>query len=107
MLLAEAMDTESVASDVDYTDSEVDEVDEAVSDGSNGISDYDTSEEDHLLEDVDLSSVRLTSCVCKSHMSLRKMSVGLGFRPRGTIPSFHLFPIVPAGRSFYLKIQFL
>ena len=41
MLLAEAMDTESVASDVDYPDSEVDEVDEAVSDGSNGISDYD------------------------------------------------------------------
>ena len=55
MLLAEAMDTESVASDVDYPNSEVDEVDEAVSDGSNGISDYDTSEEDHLLEDVDLS----------------------------------------------------
>ena len=55
MLLAEAMDTESVASDVDDQDSEVDEVDEAVSDGSNGISDYDTSEEDHLLEDVDLS----------------------------------------------------
>ena len=49
------MDTESVASDVDYPDSEVDEVDEAVSDGSNGISDYDTLEEDHLLEDVDLS----------------------------------------------------
>ena len=44
-----------VASDVDYTDSEEDEVDEAVSDGSNGISNYDTSEEDHLLEDVDLS----------------------------------------------------
>ena len=43
----------------------------------------------------------------RSHMSLRKMSVGLGFRPRGTIPSFHLVPIVPAGRSFYLKIQFL
>ena len=40
-------------------------------------------------------------------MSLRKMSVGLGFRPRGTIPSFHLVPSVPAGRSFYLKIQFL
>ena len=37
MLLAEAMDTESVASDIDYPDSEVDEVDEAVSDGSNGI----------------------------------------------------------------------
>ena len=55
ILLAEAMDTASVASDVDYTDSEVDEVDEAVSDGSNGISDYDTSEEDHLLEEVDLS----------------------------------------------------
>ena len=55
MLLAEAMDTESVTSDVDYPDSEVDEVDEAVTDGSNGISDYDTSEEDHLLEDVDLS----------------------------------------------------
>ena len=55
MLLAEAMDTESVASDVDYPDSEVDKVDEAVSDGSNGISEYDTSKEDHLLEDVDLS----------------------------------------------------
>ena len=55
MLLTEAKETESVASDEDYTDSEVDEVDEAVSDGSNGISDYDTSEEDHLLEDVDLS----------------------------------------------------
>ena len=55
MLLAEAMDTESVASDEDYPDSEVDEVDEAVSDGSNGISDYDISGEDHLLEDVDLS----------------------------------------------------
>ena len=53
MLLAEAMDTESVASD--YPDSEVDEVDEAVSDGSNDISDYNTSVEDHLLEDVDLS----------------------------------------------------
>ena len=51
MLLAEPMDTESVASDVDYPDSEVGEVDEAVSDGWNGISDYDTSEEDHLLED--------------------------------------------------------
>ena len=38
MLLAEAMDTESVASDVDYTDSELDEVDKAVGDGSNGIS---------------------------------------------------------------------
>ena len=54
MLLAEAMDTESVASDVDYTDSEVDEVDEEAS--NNDISDYDTSEEDHLIvEDVDLS----------------------------------------------------
>ena len=49
------MDTESVASDEDYPDSEVDEVDEAVSDGSNDISDYNTSVEDHLLEDVDLS----------------------------------------------------
>ena len=55
MLLAEAMDTGSVASDVDYTESEVDEVDEAVSDGANGISDYDTFKEDHLLEDVYLS----------------------------------------------------
>ena len=48
MLLAEPMDTESVASDVDYTDSEVDE---AVSDGLNGISDYDTSEEDYYYAD--------------------------------------------------------
>ena len=49
------MDTESVASDVDYPDGEVDEVVVAVSDGSNGVSDYDTSEEDHLLKDGDLS----------------------------------------------------
>ena len=54
MLLAEAMDTDTIASDVDYTDSEVDEVDEEAS--NNDISDYDTSEEDHLMvEDVDLS----------------------------------------------------
>ena len=64
MLLAEAMDTESVASDVDYPDSEVDEVDEAVSDGSNGISDYDISGEDHLLEDVDLSLEKTRSASC-------------------------------------------
>ena len=31
------------------------------------------------------------------------MSVGPSFRPWGTIPFFHLFPIVPAGRSFYSK----
>ena len=50
-LLAEAMETQSVASDDDYIDSEVDE--EA---SDNDISDYDTSEEDHLMvENLDLS----------------------------------------------------
>ena len=53
-LLAEAMETHSVASDDDYIDSEVGEVDEEAS--NNDISDYHTSEEDHLMvEDVDLS----------------------------------------------------
>ena len=38
-----------------------------------------------------------------SRTSLQKMSVGPGFRPQGTIPLFHLVPIIPAGRSLYLK----
>ena len=55
LLLAEALEVGSAASDIDYSASEVDEGDEVDSE-SDAISDYDTSEEDHLLaEDVDLS----------------------------------------------------
>ena len=100
MLLAEAMDTESVASDVDYTDSEVDEVDEAVSDGSNGISDYDTSEEDHLLEDVDLSLEKTRSA---SKRAKRESSVQSRNAPAPAVsssaaaaPAVLVAPAVPA-----------
>ena len=95
-LLAEAMETQSVASDHDYIDSEVGEVDEEASD--NDISDYDTSEEDHLMvEDVDLSLGKTRSAT--KHAKRVSPSQDPGTRIRSGAPVFHSEAAEPAAAA--------
>ena len=95
LLLAEAMEVGSAASDIDYSASEVDEGDEVDSE-SDAISDYDTSEEDHLLaEDVDLSLKKTRSATKRDKREFVVSAATVPAVPSDAAAS--AAPVAPAG----------